>query len=290
MIDSNLRERLEKYKYVTHVVVAMTVGLALIFSATRVKEHETTHDLLNEFGIAIVIAAIVTLMYETYAREVLASETMTRVVAAVMGDLFDTQLWDELRRQLIEKTAVRKELSVTARLERDPALPNYQAILWLSMSYRLHPLRKSADQELYVRHYLDRFMHNKTLDLPRFTHIAVGGEVVDPRGLRGTFEQQVTSDEWDDGVPVVVERKEIVYTPGSYSLLMSDLTSVEIIRLQDVPRDVTVEINWTLDTPHGLNEYQACAVRRMLLPGHAIEFRFNPNAPSTSGGGTVSAS
>lgn len=121
--DRGLRHRLEKYKYLWHVVVALIAGGLLIFVATRVKEHETSHDVLNEFGIAIVIAAIVTLMYETYAREVLASETMTRVVETVMGDLFDTQLWDEMRTQLLRKTAVRRAFSVTARIERDPALP-----------------------------------------------------------------------------------------------------------------------------------------------------------------------
>lgn len=227
-------------------------------------------------------------MYETYAREVLAGETMTKVVEAVMGDLFDTQLWDELRRQLLGKTDVRRELSVTARLERESGLPLHKAVLWLSITYRLHPLRAET-KLLRVYHYLDRFMRDEERDLPRFTHIAIGEEVIDPRGLPGVFDHNVDIQDWPDGLPVVVERKEIVYTPGSYSLIMSDLTAVEIVRLQDVPSDVDVEVNWTLDDAHTLKQYDACPVRRMLLPGHAIEFRFNQARGEANSGGSGSA-
>src|SRR5947208_920159 len=109
---TGVRERFQKYRYVTHTIIAMVVGLGLIYGAARSKGHQTRHDVLNEFGIAVVIAAIVTLMYETYAREVLAGETMSRVVESVMGDVFDTQLWKEMQAQLLHKTAVRRAFSV----------------------------------------------------------------------------------------------------------------------------------------------------------------------------------
>jgi hypothetical protein len=259
-----------------------------MYWAARIKQHSISHDVLNELGIAIVIAAMVTLMYETYAREVLAKETLTRIVDSVMGDMFDTQLWDEIKKQLVRRTAVRRGLAVRLRLERDPSLPAHQAVLWMSISYRLHALREKAEA-VKVYHYLDRFMHDAKADLPRFTHISVGDEVIDPRKLHGRFAKEVDVRPWPEGVPVIVERREIVYTPGSYSLLMSDLTAVEIIKLEDVPKGVAVEINWTLDKPQAIQSFEARPVRRMLLPGHAIEFRFIKAATDGEMGGSSSA-
>lgn len=282
----NLPERLQKYRYLTHVIVALGAGVGLIYAASRVKQHDTAHDVLNEFGIAIVIAAIVTLMYETYAREVLASETMAKVVETVMGDMFDTQLWEEMRTQLLRRTAVRRGFSMRIRLERDAALKPDQAVLWMSVAYRLHALRAKTEQ-VRVYHYLDRFMRDESLDLPRFTHISVGDEVIDPRSLPGNFERTVDVRGWPDGVPVIVERKEIVYTPGAYNFIMSELTAVELIRVEDVPSDVAVEVNWTLDKPHPMTPYEACAVKRMLLPGHSVELRFNRR--DVAAGATVNA-
>lgn len=288
MADKGLRDRLRKYKYLTHVAVGIVAGIALIFMATRFKHHDTTHDVLNEFGIAIVIAAIVTLMYETYAREVLTTETMSKVLESVMGDMFDTQLWDELRKQLLDQKAVRRAFSVRVSLERDARLAPNQAIFWMSLSYRVHPLHVKTE-EVVVYHYLDRFMRDDAVDLPRFTHISIGSRVIDPRKLKGNIDETVNVRDWPGGVPVIVERREIVYTPGAYNLLMSDLTSVEIVKVEDVPSDVSIEVNWTLDKPHPVAPFEACPLTRMLLPGHSIEFRFNRAATSGVTGGSTSA-
>ena len=287
-MSDHVREKFQKYKYITQVVIALIFGVGLMYSAARVKDHPVSHDVLNELGIAIVIAAMVTLMYETYAREVLARETMVRIIESIMGDMFDTQLWEEMRKQLLRRTAVRRAFSVRLRVERDERLPAHQAIMWMSISYRLHALREKTE-EVKLYHYLDRFMHDEKTGLPRFTHISVGDEVIDPRKLHGRFAKEVDIRTWPDGVPVVVERREIVYTPGSYSLIMSDLTSVEIVKVEDVPADVSVEINWTLDKPHPVKPFEACPVKRMLLPGHAIEIRFNRAAATGEIGGSANA-
>lgn len=287
-MSDHTREKFQKFKYIIQVVVALIFGVGLMYSAARIKEHPVSHAVLNELGIAIVIAAMVTLMYETYAREVLARETLTRIVDSVMGDMFDTQLWEETKKQLVRRTAVRRGLAVRLRLERDARLPNHQAVLWMSITYRLHALREKADTvKLY--HYLDRFMHDPKTDLPRFTHISVGDEVIDPRKLHGKFAKEVDIRAWPNGIPVVVERREIVYTPGSYSLLMSDLTDVEIVKVEEVSPGVSVEINWTLDRPHPMQPFEAKPIKRMLLPGHAIEFRFLQDSSVGPAGGSSSA-
>jgi hypothetical protein len=281
-------ERFQKYKYIVQVVIALLFGIGIIYGAAFIKDHPISHDVASELGIAIVIAALVTLMYETYAREVLARETMARIVESVMGDMFDTELWVEMRKQLVRRTAVRREFSVRLRVERDERLPPHQAVLWMSISYRVFALRQKTD-EVKLYHYLDRFMYDAKTGLPRFTHISVGDEVIDPRKLHGRFAKDVDVRGWSDGVPVVVERREIVYTPGSYSLLMSDLTAVEIVKVEDVPADVAVEINWTLDKPHPVQPFDACSVKRMLLPGHAIEIRLIRSSQRDDSAGTGTA-
>ena len=275
---SSLRERIFKYKYLVHVVVALLSGGTLIYLATIFANHPRTHNVLNELGIAIVIASIVTLMYETYAREVLAQETMSRVIETVMGDMFDAQLWEEMRRQLLQKTAVRRECIVRVRMEPNPQLPNGCIILWVSLAYRLHGLRTKTDK-LHITHNLDRFMQDKALDLPRFTHIEIGSEVIDPRKLNGQLEFEVPVESSPYGTAVLIERREIIYTPGAYHLIMSELTFVENVFIEDVAPDISVEINWTIDQK-SVTDHQCCAIKRLLMPGHAIELRFSRRTPA----------
>lgn len=275
------RERLEGYKYVIQGVVAIALGVGLIYAAARFKAHDTTHDVLNEFGIAIVIAAVVTLMYETYARKALASESMTKVFEVVMGDVFDNRLWAEMRTQLLEKAAIRRAFSVRISLEPDSRLGNTRAVLWVAISYRVDALRSQTDK-VKIYHYLDHFMRDDNTKLPRFTDISVGSEVIDPRKIDVEFERELSLKEWPAGVPIIVERREIVYMPGSYNLIMSDLTEVEIIRVENFLDDVDVDIYWTLQKPLRMKAFEACRINRMFLPGHAIEFRFNRRSPPSA--------
>jgi hypothetical protein len=285
-----------KYKYLVHVFLAVTAGVVMITAASQVPAGSgIAKEILDELGVAVIVAALVTLMYETYAREVLSQETMTHVLEAVIGDMFDSELWSELRNQLLNKPAVRRGFSVRIRLERDASLPSHQAILWVSVSYRLHALHKKADR-IRVHHYLDRFMKNDLLKLPRFVHIAIGDRVVDAARIDGQFDEQVDVTQWSDGVPIIIERREIVYTPGAYNLLMSDLTALETVQIEDVPEDVEVDVNWTLGEAHKIGPHKACSIRRMLLPGHSIEFRFHAaekNSPaqpvSSAHAGTTAA-
>ena len=283
MAEGTFTERVEKYKYFVHVAAALVAGLALIYLATRFEMHKTTHDVLREFGIAIVIAGIVTLMYETYAREVLARETMSKVVESVMGDMFDAQLWEEMRRQLLQKTAVRRECIVRMSLEPNGDLPAGQIVLWVSLNYRLHELRTRA-KTIHLRHSLDRFMRNERLNLPRFTRIQVADRVLDPRTLTdGRLDLNEPASSSRYGTNVLVERREIVHVPGAYHLIMSELTFVENIFMQDVPDDVSVTLNWTIDAEHAVRSNEGCKINRLLMPGHAIEVRFERKAEKRNG-------
>jgi hypothetical protein len=55
---------------------------------------------------------------------------------------------------------------------------------------------------------------------------------------------------------------------------MSDLTEIEIIRVESLPDDIDVQLYWTLEKPVVMNAFSAHRINRWLLPGHAIEFRF----------------
>jgi len=278
-MSKDAHDVLAKYKYVLQLLGAVMLGLLLIYLAARLKKHETSHDVLNEFGIAIVIAAVVTFTYETYARKALASESMTKVFEVVMGDVFDNRLWAEMRTQLLQKAAIRRAFSVRISLEESPLPGDNRAILWVAISYRVDALRERT-QSVKIYHYLDHFMRDAAANLPRFTDISVGGEVIDPRKIDHEFDRDVSLRDWPNGVPIIVERRELVYVPGSYNLIMSDLTEVEIIRVEGLLEKVDVDIYWTLQKPIRMKAFEACRINRMFLPGHAIEFRFNRQSVS----------
>lgn len=264
----------QRYKYLVHVVAALVFGVALILISIQVKQVPIASDVLDELGVATIVAAIVTLMYETYAREVLTQETMTKILETIMGDMFDGKLWEELRSQLLKKVAVRRAFAIRISLERDDDLQDNQAKLSVAVTYRLHVLR-SRIKSVPIYHYLDRFMSHDKLGLPRFEFVSIGSEILDARRIGSEFRRDVPIPAGPEGVPINIERHEVVYTPGAYNLLMSDLTELETILIERLPDDVEVEVNWTLDDPHELAPYQGCLVNRMLLPGHSIEFRFH---------------
>jgi|ERR1051325_452202 hypothetical protein len=166
------QEQLEAYRYVIQGIAAIIVGIALIYAAARFKAHETSHDVLNEFGIAIVIAATVTLLYETYARKALAIESLSKMFQIVMGDMFDNRLWKETQAQLLQKTAIRRGFSVRIALEE--SLDDTRVVLWVAVSYRVDALRERTER-VKIYHYLDHFMTSTTTKrdpatkVPRFT-------------------------------------------------------------------------------------------------------------------------
>jgi hypothetical protein len=250
---------------------AFVVGL-LGFAGAHLAQ-KPWDEVSRDIGMAFVIAAIVTTTYEGYARQRAAAETMEDLLDKIVGDIVEKRTWEEMRQQILEKTAVRRSTIIRMKMRRDQNLPESQRVLWVNTDYRLANLR-SHTQEEPVLHFLDGYMRIDDAELPRFVRITIDGDVEDLTKVGDRFEKKVTLPARGDAdVPVSIEREEVVYVPGAYTLIMSELTELESITMWDIPEDVEVEVNCIFDEKF-LNSGTAFRPNRVLLPGQCVEVRF----------------
>lgn len=257
-----------RFRAWTFVVFALGIVLIAVQSCIPV---EVLKEVSRDLGIAFVTAGAVTLIYERYARERAAAESVDDVLAKIIGDVVDERLWRELRDQILSKDAIRRNMSVRLWLEPDAGLLAGQYCLRVSMDYQLASLR-SYPHDLKVLHFCDSYMGVPTARLPHFTRFEVGGKA---KAVNGSRVEELVHLGGRDAIPipVVLEREEIVYVPGAYSLIMSESTELTAISLWAVPPDVKVEVNILFDEQE-LTTSSAVSSNRLLLPGQCAEIRF----------------
>lgn len=266
-----LGDFMHKWRY---TLVIFLFGVLLIVVGNKFSSAlDTNASWVREVGIAFAVAALVTFVYESKARDDFADATFQHVLERVMGDVIDTKLWEEMKEQILEKQAIRKQTNVTFAVQRPEDFPANRLVLSVNMNYRLEALR-SRTKELTVLHFVDEFMRDPvTRDLPRLDRVQVGAETMPLPADGGRFKNVVPISKDRPAVPVQVDRREIVYLPGGYNLLMSELTQLELISLLVVPDDVKVTINCFFNE-EPLTMAKAIRLDRYLLPGQSIEVRF----------------
>jgi hypothetical protein len=262
---------------------AFVVGL-LGFAGAHLAQ-KPWDEVSRDIGMAFVIAAIITTTYEGYARQRAAAETMEDLLDKIVGDIVEKRTWEEMRQQILEKTALRRSTVICMKMRRDSKLPDDQRVLWVRTDYRLASLRSHIQKEP-VLHFLDGYMRTEGAELPRFIRVTIDGDVEDLTGVGDRFSKNVSLPARGDAdVPVSIEREELVYVPGAYSIIMSELTELESITMWDIPEDVEVQVNCLHSTARAaaaadvfeepfLNSGTAFRPNRVLLPGQCVEIRF----------------
>jgi len=271
---------------------ALTIGAAilggiLLYIASRGLQETSSpqlwHDLIRDVGIALLVAAVIAAIYELHARARFDRATMTGVLGSIYNDIVDGSVWEEIRQQILDKELVRKNGQVTISLKRDDLLPKGQHIVWVEFEYDLCGLR-STHRRIELRHFLDSFMSNPASKLPRFDQIVIGDKVYKGPTLeecidnKGVFKKKLSID-GREGRPerIVVERREIVYVPGAYNLVMGELTDGVRLHLEQITAEIEVEVNMKGQVTK-LEEDGFLHCRKFFLPGQGIEFRFKPKS------------
>ena len=269
LADRYFRRASVKMWLVTICIFA--IGIALF--ATYHRLEEPFDELARDIGMAFAIAAIVTGIYEAYARSRAATETFEDILAKIMGDIVDSSIWAEMREQILEKTAVRRATAIQLKVMPLDPPESGRMKLWVGMQYRVSSLR-SHDQEVPLLHFLDWYMADPKHKLPRFIRIVVDGDVEPLRPGQHRFEKRVLVSRRGNGdVPVLIEREELIYIPGAYNLIVSDLTELESVALWEAPPAICVHLNCMFDECD-LDLEKAFTPGRYILPGQSLEFRF----------------
>lgn len=246
-------------------------GLVLLWLGQLIDWH-ILKEFVRDFGIALIIAAAVTAVYEAYARDRATRETMEQMLERVLGDLVDQSIWRELKDQILDKPAVRRNARLNLWLSKPEKGPDHILVLTSELQYSLQSLR-STPREIKILHFVDEFMDNACSIKPKFNHVYVGGKK-QPLTNDKRFEHKVTLAGRDTpGLEVDVERTELVYLPGAYNFILSELTELKSIVLKQVPDDVEVVVNCLFKEEKLTVESYLCP-DKFLLPGQCLEIRF----------------
>src|SRR5687767_6136827 len=110
---------------------AVTFGIGVLGFAVHTLFPSPYDHLVRDIGMAFMVAAIVTFVYERYAREAAATETAEDIVSKVIGDIVDAGVWREMRGQILDKVAVRRATSVQLKLGPAVGLDDPRHVLWV---------------------------------------------------------------------------------------------------------------------------------------------------------------
>lgn len=277
----------KEWKFLALVVVALfLIGVALLVIASYNREHHLTHDLLRDLGIAFIISALVTIAYETYARSRFDLAKIETLLDTVYGSGVPPAIWNSIKEKLLSRKVLRRETVLHLRVLRDPALDADKVLLELDLAYDLVNLL-SKEEKYEVVHGLDE--HIAAAHLPRFIEASIGqhSETIGGRDPWNSIEDNMWVEEgrlhlnvvWPSPkettvVPLRVTRQELRWCPGSYYLIMSEITDGLTVYLDQCADDVNVtvflypsalEIDLTADHIGIFSE--------PLLPGHCLEFK-----------------
>lgn len=286
-------------------------------NAHPVHDHSIWREIFRDIGIACMVAAVVTAIFELHVRSRSDLETIAGVLNMTMGDVVRPDIWREVKAQVIQRTMVRERMEVRITGVEPVGGAFGPAILTMHSEYDLHGLHYKKEASVEVAHDLDEHVPGNDMPgfpqlagLPKFDYIKVGDKVIVPELPPGSpapaseyvkggkLKYQVELPPRDQGsVHVAVRRKEVFYIPGSYNLALAEITNGVVLQLESLPDDIEVSINLRphdegVPLPKGwppLKRFE----RSILLPGQVIEFRFKriprPADPVTSDDGEAGA-
>ena len=252
------------------------------------KLSEVLHHLLRDVGIGFIVAVVVTIIYELYSRSVSDRENMGSILQTIYGYIIHGDIWDEVTDQVIGKTVIRQKAHVKLKVEDDDSELNQlgQAVLWMEFRYELNGLKSSTLRNVEVNHLLDDHIINKKKNLPRFEKVIVGSRKYDGLDLTPKIKGLCFTDVIPElqardvePVPIIMERRELIYMPGSYYLLMNELTKGVTVELEPLPRNMMVEVEtWPRKGKGGRLRLEPQKLwpfdEHIILPGQGLEFRF----------------
>src|SRR5690242_12646217 len=154
----------------------------------------------------------------------------------VMNDVVDSRVCAALKDQIIEKTAISENNQITLKLSQTQELPHGQMVLSIEHNYELRSLR-SESVSFEVRHYLDDHLVSAKTGLPKFERVEIGstnysGSELMRKIKDGGFSVTLDLPPGSEGsIPVRTARREVIYVPGSYNLIMNQLCAGVTINL-----------------------------------------------------------
>jgi len=275
-------------EYIRLFIIAMLLitAAAFLLSAELSSSNSLLHHIPRDIGIAALVAALIAVYYETYARLRFESALLNGFLGAVISDWSREDIWTTVKAQVIEKQVFRQNLRLVIQLCPAKALAERgQMLMKINVEYELCGLR-STSTEAQIAHFLDVHLKNKEENLPRFKSIQIDGKDIpirdDTIDEKGRFIRTLSVPaKGRPGRKVSTERYEIIYIPGNHSFTMNEIAKgIELCMSGDIPPNLTVAAVIRPDPSTENIEFTEASGAHfhdpnlVLLPGQTIEFIF----------------
>lgn len=296
-------------------ILAAVVGVVLLASSQRLRNHKFSKELLRDVGIAFLVAGIISFCYEWITesaaerrRAVVQNTKMADTLYTILKYNIPPKVWKEVDESVYHGEAIRRNVNIVFRLHADPRLPAGLAALDMKYTYSLYGL-KSSSSDVDIEH--DVVEHKEYGDLPSFKYVSISrfdgtriieldGDALKQQGMLKTFKDTVhlepgysfNGDQFDDSkaVQVITDRVEVINVPGSYSVGIPVIIEGPITISLEVPKEMNiqpqVETQWarhTFDRTKRENGDYAWTFAGILLPGQTFNIIFRePKSPSSS--------
>lgn len=268
----------------------------------RLNKDDLSYDIGKDIGIALLAASIITFSYD----RVLDYRNLTDLFGVVFGNDVGEEVVDTTRSAIFQRKLIREHALFTFRIVRDDTLPKEQAIIKADIGYDVYSLESLGTSGYKFVQELEHF-HIKGKDkdgkeLPRFDSVSSSAvkepyegerlqrmvcngrlEVTDGIHLKPWPTREGAAESRErSAVRINVKRSEIVYVPGSYHIVLGELTKNIRVRVEEVPDDIEVEIKRSYDPKgkyfeqEGKDEMFHSGV---VLPGQSINLLIKKKEP-----------
>ncbi|HEV8431069.1 MAG TPA: hypothetical protein VGQ41_24410 [Pyrinomonadaceae bacterium] len=277
------------------VVPLFVIGIGAIVAAPFTDKDSLFHHLMRDIGIALLISALVTVAYEAYARRTFDLAKIETLLDTVYGSGVPPDIWDSIKDRLLNRRVIRRNTNLHLSVLRSQTIANDEVVLGIDFAYELGNLvNKDASYEIV--HGLDE--HIATAQLPRFVEASIGthsetvggdpwestGGDISVKDGRLTMMVQLRPSRENVLVPIRLTREEFRTCPGSYYLIMSEITEGIKIYLDECPKDVDVTLFlYPTSQEVSLTEKHLAIIEEPLLLGHCLDFKLTPRTIPSPG-------
>jgi hypothetical protein len=284
-------------RFLVAIVGALFITGILALALSNVyKKHELAAHLIRDFGIACVISALVTILYEAYVRYRFDIAKIDTLLNTVYGSSIPLEVWQNIRDTLLSRNVLREDAAFHLRVKLHPSRTD-MALLEIQIEYTLVRLR---NVDYTVTHYLDAHISDKALLVPRFLHASVGSDAFqidavgpwkDTSGLatldaNGCLSIGLASQEKSRvKIPIAIRRLETRNVPGSYFFVMTEVTTGLRVYLEECPPTIAVTLaSWPIEPEIDLSKEKYALLSQIFLPGHSLEFKLLATQPRPATG------
>lgn len=276
-------ERTSLRKLTIWLVLLGLAGGGIILLATRVDEKAVWHHLVRDVGIATIVSALVTGIYEAYLRARVDIHKISSVLSTVAGSNVPPRVWQNIQAEILSRRMIRTR----AELRLWISAANERYVIRQELSYDLG-LLASIDDDLIVRHELDVQIDSPELSVPRFESVAIGNQfyaIPATEAARWQSADQIVKTAGEEltirirpadhiDTRICVRRAELRQAPGTYHLVMTELTDGLRVNLEDAPETLKLVLYLPNRTKHVLSKANPLVVTNtVILPGHTVELQ-----------------